>query len=239
MQAHCRRSEAFILSGNRETTQWLRMRADARMPLVIGGTDCRLIKYTVRPLLPPHGNNLCYLCLVGMHAAKVKLLMYCVDTRNSCTCTAYRRFQQNAKPHVQCRCCRQRKLLRQVPRRQLQCSDDGLGSLGANEHLGEPEGTFRYLLVIGPEPDVPVDLVTLPEAQASTTRLNSNSCIPSISRNQSRVNGSGMQARESRCGCIAGRGCKDSFPWRKAFLKGTAAWHAIVSPMQPSATLSA
>lgn len=49
MQAHCRRSEAFILSGNRETTQWLRLRADARMPLVIGGTDCRLIKYTVRP----------------------------------------------------------------------------------------------------------------------------------------------------------------------------------------------
>ena len=95
MQAHCRRSEAFILSGNKETTQWLRMRADTRMPLVIGGTDCRLIKYTVRPLL--HGNNLCYACLVGVHATDVKSFVCCVDTRNLCTCTAYRRLQQNAK----------------------------------------------------------------------------------------------------------------------------------------------
>ena len=49
-QAHCRESQAFVLSGNREATQWLRMRADARIPLVIGGVDCRLIKYTVRGL---------------------------------------------------------------------------------------------------------------------------------------------------------------------------------------------
>ncbi len=59
VQAHCRRSEAFILSGNKETTRWLRMRADARMPLVIGGSDCRLIKYTVRRQLLPYGTKPC------------------------------------------------------------------------------------------------------------------------------------------------------------------------------------
>ena len=51
VQAHCRESRAFVLSGNRDATQWLRMRADARMPLTIGGADCRFIKYTVRAQL--------------------------------------------------------------------------------------------------------------------------------------------------------------------------------------------
>ena len=49
VQAHCREAQACILSGNKSTTQWLRMKANSRTPLTIGGADCRLIKYTVGP----------------------------------------------------------------------------------------------------------------------------------------------------------------------------------------------
>ncbi|CAK0784504.1 hypothetical protein CVIRNUC_007708 [Coccomyxa viridis] len=53
LKAHCREAQAFVLSGNKSTTQWLRMKADNRTPLTIGGADCRLIKYTVLPAKQP------------------------------------------------------------------------------------------------------------------------------------------------------------------------------------------
>ena len=44
----------FVLSGNAEITQALRMRATRRSPLTIGGADCRLLQYDVLPKLPTH-----------------------------------------------------------------------------------------------------------------------------------------------------------------------------------------
>ena len=51
LQARCPEAQAYVLSGNKDITQFLRMRADQRMPMTIGGMDCRLIKYTVSPSL--------------------------------------------------------------------------------------------------------------------------------------------------------------------------------------------
>ena len=39
MQARCRPAQAFILSGNRDVTKHLRMKAEQRMLLTIGGMD--------------------------------------------------------------------------------------------------------------------------------------------------------------------------------------------------------
>lgn len=53
MQDQCPRATAYVLSGNKDVTRHLRMKADQRFPLTIGGTDCRLVKYTVRFLNLP------------------------------------------------------------------------------------------------------------------------------------------------------------------------------------------
>ncbi|KAL4551698.1 hypothetical protein Ndes2526B_g05966 [Nannochloris sp. 'desiccata'] len=45
-------ADAFILSGSSTATQHLRLRADKRMPLTIGGVDCRLLQYHIRGLNP-------------------------------------------------------------------------------------------------------------------------------------------------------------------------------------------
>lgn len=37
-----------MLSGNKRITALLMMKADQRIPMTIGGVDCRLIKYKVR-----------------------------------------------------------------------------------------------------------------------------------------------------------------------------------------------
>jgi putative N6-adenine-specific DNA methylase len=49
LQRECPEAKVGILSGNKEVTSRLRMRADRRCPLTIGGVDCRLLKYTVSP----------------------------------------------------------------------------------------------------------------------------------------------------------------------------------------------
>jgi 23S rRNA G2445 N2-methylase RlmL len=41
-------SKAFLLSGNKEATMGLRMKADRRHVLSVGGTDCRLLQYSIR-----------------------------------------------------------------------------------------------------------------------------------------------------------------------------------------------
>jgi 23S rRNA G2445 N2-methylase RlmL len=45
-------ADAFILSGSSTATQHLRLRADKRMPVTIGGVDCRLLQYHIRGLNP-------------------------------------------------------------------------------------------------------------------------------------------------------------------------------------------
>ena len=54
MQGQCNETAVFVLSGNAEITQALRMRATRRSPLTIGGADCRLLQYDVLPKLPTH-----------------------------------------------------------------------------------------------------------------------------------------------------------------------------------------
>jgi len=41
-------SEAYILSGSTEATKHLKLRASKRIPLTIGGVDCRLLQYSIR-----------------------------------------------------------------------------------------------------------------------------------------------------------------------------------------------
>lgn len=40
-------SKAYILSGNSRTTQYLRLKSSRKLPLSIGGTDCRLLEYSI------------------------------------------------------------------------------------------------------------------------------------------------------------------------------------------------
>ena len=47
MQMRCPEARAFVLSGNKDVTRHLCMRAARRIPLTVGGTDCRLIEYRV------------------------------------------------------------------------------------------------------------------------------------------------------------------------------------------------
>jgi len=39
--------DAFILSGSTEYTQYLKLRAEKKHPLSVGGTNCRLLKYNI------------------------------------------------------------------------------------------------------------------------------------------------------------------------------------------------
>lgn len=43
-------ADAFILSGSTKATQHLKLRADRRIPVTIGGVDCRLLQYHIRGL---------------------------------------------------------------------------------------------------------------------------------------------------------------------------------------------
>ena len=44
---------AFLLSGNPEATKGLRLKAERRYPLTVGGVDCRLLQYSIRGVDPP------------------------------------------------------------------------------------------------------------------------------------------------------------------------------------------
>ena len=43
-------ADAFVLSGSTKATQFLKLRADRRLPLTVGGIDCRLLQYHIRGL---------------------------------------------------------------------------------------------------------------------------------------------------------------------------------------------
>lgn len=45
-------ADAFILSGSTTATQSLRLKSDKRIPITIGGIDCRLLQYHIRGLDP-------------------------------------------------------------------------------------------------------------------------------------------------------------------------------------------
>ncbi len=47
LQAECAEADVAVLSGNKHVTSLLRLKADRRFPMTIGGIDCRLIKYKV------------------------------------------------------------------------------------------------------------------------------------------------------------------------------------------------
>lgn len=52
LKEQCGGAEAYLLSGSVSATQHLRLRADKKWPLSVGGTDCRLLKYGIRGRAP-------------------------------------------------------------------------------------------------------------------------------------------------------------------------------------------
>lgn len=54
MQGQCPEADVAVLSGNKHITSMLRMKADRRFPMTIGGVDCRLIKYKVGNIVCTH-----------------------------------------------------------------------------------------------------------------------------------------------------------------------------------------
>ena len=52
LKRECPDTSAFVLSGNPEVSRAIRMRASRKMPLGIGGVDCRLLRYDILPPKP-------------------------------------------------------------------------------------------------------------------------------------------------------------------------------------------
>jgi putative N6-adenine-specific DNA methylase len=52
LKGQCGGAEAYLLCGNPRATQALKLRADARFPLTVGGVDCRLLKYGITARAP-------------------------------------------------------------------------------------------------------------------------------------------------------------------------------------------
>jgi len=48
LKQNCAGASAFALSGSRDLTKHLRLRASARMPITIGDVDCRLLRYDIQ-----------------------------------------------------------------------------------------------------------------------------------------------------------------------------------------------
>jgi putative N6-adenine-specific DNA methylase len=47
LKGQAKGANAFLLSGNSKATAGLRLKAEGKVPLTIGGVDCRLLKYTM------------------------------------------------------------------------------------------------------------------------------------------------------------------------------------------------
>ncbi|KAK9811854.1 hypothetical protein WJX72_011203 [[Myrmecia] bisecta] len=52
LKGQCPNASAYVLSGNKDITRQLFMKAERRIPLTLGGKDCRLLKYQVLPPKP-------------------------------------------------------------------------------------------------------------------------------------------------------------------------------------------
>ena len=48
LKSECGGAEAYVLSGNPYATRHMRLKAEQRQPVTIGGVDCRLLKYSIR-----------------------------------------------------------------------------------------------------------------------------------------------------------------------------------------------
>ncbi|KAK9908246.1 hypothetical protein WJX75_004747 [Coccomyxa subellipsoidea] len=57
LKGECPEADVAVLSGNKHITSLLRMKADRRFPMTVGGVDCRLIKYKVLPPKPAGFDN--------------------------------------------------------------------------------------------------------------------------------------------------------------------------------------
>ena len=51
-QSQCNDTAVYVLSGNAEATGALRMKASGKHALMLGGVECRLLRYDVLPKLP-------------------------------------------------------------------------------------------------------------------------------------------------------------------------------------------
>jgi len=52
LQSQCNETAVHVLSGNADATGALRMKASGKHTLMLGGVDCRLLRYDVLPRLP-------------------------------------------------------------------------------------------------------------------------------------------------------------------------------------------
>ena len=52
LQSQCNETSVYVLSGNADATKALRMKASGKHSLMLGGVDCRLLRYDVLPRLP-------------------------------------------------------------------------------------------------------------------------------------------------------------------------------------------
>ncbi|PSC76859.1 DNA methylase [Micractinium conductrix] len=50
LKQQCPGTSAYLLSGNPEASTGLRMKASRRLPITVGGVDCRLLKYDIRAM---------------------------------------------------------------------------------------------------------------------------------------------------------------------------------------------
>lgn len=55
MKKECAGATAFLLSGNPKASQGLRMKADRKYPVTVGGVDCRVLQYSIRGMPAPAG----------------------------------------------------------------------------------------------------------------------------------------------------------------------------------------
>lgn len=52
LKQQCVGATAYLLSGNPEASKGLRLKADRRYPITVGGVDCRLLQYSIRGVEP-------------------------------------------------------------------------------------------------------------------------------------------------------------------------------------------
>lgn len=57
LKDQCTGADVFLLSGNADATRNMRLRADRKWPLSVGGIDCRVLHYKVLPPLSEEGRR--------------------------------------------------------------------------------------------------------------------------------------------------------------------------------------
>lgn len=57
LKRECAGATAYLLSGNPAASTGLRMKADRRYPVTVGGVDCRVLQYSIRGMPAPAGGG--------------------------------------------------------------------------------------------------------------------------------------------------------------------------------------